>query len=346
MPVLDHLAPSDSASCVPNELLFGRSEAMRDVRDKLAKVSRTNVAVLVTGESGTGKEVVARYLHSVSPRCDAAFVRVNCPAIPESLFESELFGYEQGAFTGAAADKPGLVDAARGGTLFFDGIGELELALQSKLLQLLQDNEFTRVGGRETLRADVRFVCAATRPLEDEVHAGTFRRDLLYRINVVTVQLPPLRERRDDIMELADFFLGLYAAEFGTIPVPFSPDIRELLLYSTWPGNIRQLQNVVKRYAIFGTEDAVVSELRSRPLGADLSARSDGEVYLKEIARQAAMEAERGVILEVLCANRWNRRKAAQALHISYRSLLMKMKQSGLPQKRPQTATLPIEARQ
>lgn len=324
---------------VPGNILFGSTAAMREVRGKLDILSQTGVPVLITGESGTGKELIARYVHSKSNRHGGAFVRINCPAIPGSLVESELFGYEQGAFTGAAASKAGLVETAAGGTLFFDGIGELEISLQSKLLQLLQDGEFTRVGGKENLRVDARIICAASRPLEEDVAAGTFRRDLLYRINVVTVHLPPLRERRDDILALAAFFLDAFSAEFRSAPRPLGPGIRELLVSSDWPGNIRQLQNIIKRYVILGTDEAILSELSGKRLGADFAEVPSGKVYLKKITKQATIELERKVILETLAANGWNRRNAAKSLHISYRALLMKMKQSGLPPKtaRPQS---------
>jgi two-component system response regulator AtoC len=328
--------PGPSEKCIPSRFLFGTTEAMCEVREKLDRTAHTNVPVLITGESGTGKEVIARYVHAVSHRSAAAFVRINCPAIPGSLVESELFGYEQGAFTGAAAAKAGLVESAAGGTLFFDGIGELEYHLQSKLLQLLQDGEFTRVGGQRNLSADARVICAANRPLEEDVDAGTFRRDLLYRINVVTVELPPLRQRRADILDLAAYFLDLFSAQFGGSVRPLSAAIRELLLKSDWPGNIRQLENVIKRYVILGTDQAVVSELSGRPPAA--AARENGSLYLKKITKQATIELERRVILEVLSATGWNRRTAAKNLHISYRALLMKMKQSGLPAKRPKSA--------
>lgn len=328
--------PGGMETGIPPRILFGGSEAMQAVRKKIERVAHTSVPVLIVGESGTGKEVIARHIHSRSQSRTGPFVRINCPAIPGSLLESELFGHEQGAFTGASASRAGLVESASGGTLFLDSIDELDLSLQSKLLQFLQDGEFTRVGGQENRRADVRIICAASRSLEHDIEAGNFRRDLFYRINVVTVHLPPLRERRDDIPDLADHFLRRFAAEFGAEPRPLSSTVRQLLAASDWPGNIRQLQNVIKRYVILDTEDAIVAELAGRPAAGGAPA-TNGPVFLKQLTKRATIELERKVIMDVLAANQWNRRKAASALHISYRALLSKMKQSGLPAKRPKS---------
>jgi two-component system response regulator AtoC len=307
---------------------------MQAVRKRIERVAQTNVPVLIVGESGTGKEVIARHIHVLSQSHNGPFLRINCPAIPGGLIESELFGYDQGAFTGASSSRAGLVECASGGTLFLDSIDELDLSLQSKLLQFLQDGEFTRVGGQENRRADVRIICAASRSLERDIEAGTFRRDLFYRINVVTVKLPPLRERRGDILELTDHFLNSFATEFGTTPRPLAPAVRELLAGSDWPGNIRQLQNAIKRYVILDTEEAILAELSGRPLATNMSAER-GPLFLKQLTKRATIELERKVIMDVLAANQWNRRKAARVLHISYRALLSKMKQSGLPAKRP-----------
>ncbi len=325
------IAPA-RGTAVPPAVLFGATPGMRQVRDRLDRLAGTGVPVLITGESGTGKELIARYVHTESDRRDKAFVRINCPAIPANLVESELFGYEQGAFTGASAAKAGLMEEAGGGTAFFDGIGELEITLQSKLLQLLQDGEFARVGGRENRRADARIVCAASRPLEQDVAAGTFRQDLLYRINVVTVHLPPLRERCVDIPALAEYFLEACRREFRATPPPFSNRLRQALIHRDWPGNIRQLQNVIKRYAILGSEEAILAEFEK-------PGPEPGQIHLKRIGRQAALDAERKYILGALTAHNWNRRIAARTLHISYRALLIKMKQSGLPAKRRQPAS-------
>ena len=319
---------------IPERILFGRGEAMQAVRNKLAKVACTNVPVLIVGESGTGKEVIARYIHAHSPWNRGSFVRINCPAIPAMLLESEVFGCEKEAFTGASTSKAGLVDSASGGTLFLDGIGELEVSLQPKLLQLLQDGQFTRIGGHENTRAEVRIICAASHPLEADIETGHFRADLFYRINVVTVHLPPLRERRGDIPELTDYFLHNFSREFGRLPRPISMACRNLLDVYDWPGNIRQLENVIKRYVILDTEEGILAELSGKPLAADPSPVSH-PYFLKQVTRHATRELERKVILDTLSTNRWNRKRTAEALHISYRALLYKMKQAGLPGKRP-----------
>src|SRR5712692_7350191 len=248
----------------PDAVVFGRSEGMQELRQRLDKVAGANVPVLIQGESGTGKDIIARMIHLLSPWKSGPFVKVNCPAIPGTLLESELFGYEKGAFTGAFGMKPGRVELAHRGTLFLDEISELDLGLQSKLLQLLQDGQFCRIGAQEDKKVEVRVVCATNRVLEAEIESGTFRQDLFYRINVVNLQMPPLRERRGDI-----------------------PDLNY-----------------------------------------------DGPIALKTITRQATRELERKVILKVLQAHHWNRKQAARALSISYRALLYKIRDAGLPPNR------------
>jgi two-component system response regulator AtoC len=317
---------------IPETLLFGRSSRMQQVHARLDKVAPTGVPVLIVGESGTGKEVIARYIHSRSLRGTGPFVRVNCPGIPGALLESELFGYEKGAFTGAATSKPGLVESAFEGTLFLDSIAELDLSLQSKLLHFVQDGHFSRIGGHENLHADVRFICAAARPLEEEIQSGRFREDLFHRINVITVNLSPLRERGADIPDLIDFFLLSFANEFRHTPRPIHAAVLQMLAANDWPGNIRQLLNVIKRYVIFDSEEVLLSH-DSGDAGVAVNARSQ-KVSLKQVTREAIRDIERKVILDTLCAYRWNRRKTAEALSISYRALLYKMKQNGLPAKR------------
>jgi two-component system response regulator AtoC len=328
---------------IPEQILFGRCEAMQAIRAKLERVAQTNIPVLIIGESGTGKEVIARYVHSRSRWHSGQFVRINCPGIPGALLESELFGYEKGAFTGASVAKRGLVESASDGTLFLDGIGELEFSLQSKFLQFLQDGQFARIGGQENLHANARIICAASRPLETEIESGHFRRDLLYRINVVTVNLPPLRERRLDISELIDFFLHRFSKEFGRPLRPIRAATRDLLVANDWPGNIRQIENVIKRYVILDSEDAILAEIYGRaPLALNASAGEAQQVSLKQVTRSATRELERKVILDSLSTHRWNRKRTAQALRISYRALLYKMKQGGLLSKRTEL-TAPTE---
>jgi two-component system, NtrC family, response regulator AtoC len=319
----------------PESVVFGRSDAMHAVRERLDKVAAANVPVLIQGESGTGKDIIARMIHGRSPWRSGPYVKVNCPAIPGTLLESELFGYEKGAFTGAYGMKPGRVELAHRGTLFLDEISELDLALQSKLLQLLQDGQFCRIGAQEDKKVEVRVVCATNRHLENEIENGTFRQDLFYRINVVSVILPPLRERRADIDDLVVFFLEYYNRKYNCRAKALSPELLAVLQKYHWPGNIRELENLIKRYVILGTEDVISSDLVTREqeyFNPEINV--DGPISLKKLTRQAVRELERKVILKVLQANHWNRKQAARALNISYRALLYKIRDAGLPSNR------------
>jgi two-component system response regulator AtoC len=316
----------------PEAVIFGNSEAMRAVRERLAKLAGANVPVLIQGESGTGKDIIARLIHSLSPWKTGPYVKVNCPAIPGTLLESELFGYEKGAFTGAYGMKPGRVEMAHRGTLFLDEISELDLGLQSKLLQLLQDGQFCRIGAQEDKKVEVRIVCATNRQLEHEIENGTFRQDLYYRINVVNLHLPPLRERRGDVADLVSYFLEFYNRKYNCRAKPLSTELMAILQKYHWPGNIRELENLVKRYVILGNEEVISADLVTREqeyLNPDLNL--DGPISLKKLTRQATRELERKVILKVLQANHWNRKRAAKALSISYRALLYKIRDAGLP---------------
>src|SRR5712672_1947731 len=245
----------------PDAIVFGRTEAMQAVRDRLSKLAGANVPVLIQGESGTGKDIIARMVHTNSPWRTGPWVKVNCPAIPGTLLESELFGYEKGAFTGAYGMKPGRVEMAHRGTLFLDEISELDLGLQSKLLQLLQDGQFCRIGAQEDKKVEVRVVCATNRVLEAEIESGTFRQDLFYRINVVNLQMPPLRERRGDIPDLVTYFLEYYNRKYNCRARTLSGDLMNSLQKYHWPGNIRELENLIKRYVILGNEEVISSDL-------------------------------------------------------------------------------------
>jgi two-component system response regulator AtoC len=326
------LSGTFEADLPPDDVVFGRSLAMEVVRLKIRKVAGTNVPVLIQGESGTGKEVLARLLHFQAPWGDGPFVKVCCPAIPSTLLESELFGYERGAFTGAYGMKPGRIEMANRGTLFLDEISELDLGLQAKLLQLLQDGQFSRIGAQEDKRVEVRVVCATNRQLEKEIEAGAFRLDLFYRVNVLNMQLPPLRERREDIPGLVAYFLEVHGAMFKATPRPISPRLMQALQAYDWPGNIRQLENLVKRYVILGSEEEVAKDLiATRPVSTfEPEIPDDGPVSLKKITQQAVVEIERKVILKTLQTHHWNRKRAARALGISYRSLLYKIRDAGL----------------
>jgi two-component system response regulator AtoC len=303
---------------------------MRVVREMIAKVAVTNAAVLLTGESGVGKEVVARAIHAASSRGMKQFLKVNCAALPEELLESELFGHQRGAFTGAYRDKPGKFEQAEKGTLMLDEIGEVPLRLQAKLLHVLQDGEFARVGGERVLETDVRVLAATNRDLEAEIRAERFREDLYYRLNVIEVHIPPLRERRDEIPGLVDYFLKTANAEYGrAVDIPAST--RRLFLDYAWPGNIRELQNVVKRIVVLGNAAGVSQELATasgKPSSTTLvpaAADAQGRLDLKAIARRAARDAERLAIADMLQRTNWNRAKSARYLGISYKALLYKM---------------------
>ena len=327
----------------PETVVFGRTDAMRSVRDRLNKVAAANVPVLIQGESGTGKDIIARMVHGLSPWKSGPYVKVNCPAIPGTLLESELFGYEKGAFTGAYGSKPGRVEMAHRGTLFLDEISELDAALQSKLLQLLQDGQFCRIGAQEDKKVEVRVVCATNRRLEEEIENGTFRQDLFYRINVVNVYLPPLRERRADIPELVNYFLEFYNRKYNCRAKALSPELMSVLGKYHWPGNIRELENLIKRYVILGNEDAITSDLVSRePQHFNPEINLDGPISLKKITRQAVHELEKKVILKVLQNHHWNRKQAARTLGISYRALLYKIREAGLPPNRSRKPPQPV----
>ena len=318
----------------PTNIIFGRSAAMQTVRLKIEKVAASGVPILIQGDSGTGKGLLAAFIHHRST-AEAPFVKVNCAAIPAALLESELFGYEKGAFTGAHASKPGRVELAQGGTLFLDGIDEIDMSLQAKLLQLLQDGQFSRIGGQEDRRVEVRVICATNRRLEQEIAQGRFRQDLFYRINVVSVQLPTLRARAEDIPELVTHFLQQHRSRHNIQTKPLSPAAMHLLEKHPWPGNIRELENLIERYVILGSEDAISSELLTwEQAYAAPEVPVDGQIHLKKVTRQAVHDLERKIILSVLEANRWNRKRTATALKISYRALLYKIRRAGLPAKR------------
>ena len=331
----------------PDHVYFGPSETMQAVKQKIGRAAGLNVPVLVLGESGTGKEVLARFIHDRSPWRGGPFVKVNCPAIPGTLLESELFGFQKGAFTGADNAKPGRMEAAHGGTLFLDEIAELDASLQAKLLHVLQDGHFTRIGDHEERRMDARVICATNRILAKEIESGGFRADLFYRINVITLTLPPLRERREDIPYLVEYLREQFNRRFKREVGPVSKQVLQLLQQREWPGNIRELENCMARYVILGSEEAFHSDRHQihekKPLHFAYELNEDGNIPLKRIAQQVTRRMEHDVILKVLQANHWNRRKAAEILKISYRALLYKVRQAGIPAKRPQRKIADVE---
>jgi two-component system response regulator AtoC len=319
----------------PVGLIFGRTSLMQTAKQKIDKVAQSGVPILIQGDNGTGKGLLASFIHNLSPDPGAPFIKVNCAAIPGALLESELFGYEKGAFTGAHLAKPGRVELAHGGTLFLDGIDEIDMSLQAKLLQLLQDGQFCRIGGQEDRRVQVRVICATNRRLEHEIANGRFRQDLFYRINVVSIELPPLRSRTEDIPELVAYFLQLHRTRHKMQARPLSHAALNLLIRHSWPGNIRELENLIERYVILGSEEAISTELLNwEHAQAVPEIPLEGQIHLKKITRQAVHDLERKIILSVLEANRWNRKRTASALRISYRALLYKIRRAGLPRKR------------
>jgi two-component system response regulator AtoC len=334
----------DSRPPTLEALLLGTSDKMAGVRSLIERVADSDVTVLVRGETGTGKELVARGLRWYSMRRDKPFVKVNCAALPADLLESELFGFERGAFTGAVHAKPGKFEAADEGTIFLDEIGEMSATLQAKLLQVLQDGEFSRLGGLSEVRVDVRVVAATNCDLERAVATGMFREDLYFRINVVEITLPPLRERRGDIPLLTEHFLKMQQAQARRPAVTaLSAATLELFANYDWPGNVRELENIVKRVVVLGDEQAAHEVIERRQItvptrpqpevGAAAAPQAEGAsrmTSLKDIGRSAAREAERVAILDMLERTRWNRKEAAEILGISYKALLYKIKDNRL----------------
>jgi len=313
----------------PDEVIFGLSPQMAIARSKLERVADTNVPVLIQGECGTGKEIIAKLFHARSVRSRAPFIKVICPAIPGTLIESELFGYEKGAFTGAYASKRGRVELAHQGTLFLDEIGSLDLTVQAKLLQLLQDGSFVRVGGQEPKKINARIVSAANGNLRQRAEEGSFRLDFFFRINAVTIDLPSLRQRIVDLPVLIDYFIQIHSKALHCEPRPLSREMRRLMQKFNWPGNIRQLENLIRSYILIGSEEALAAELVPSAV-SDLTPEIDlaNPVSLKQITREATHNLEQQIILKVLRANGWSRQKTAKWLNISYRSLLYKLEGS------------------
>ena len=361
-------------------LFWGDSPEMKTIAQVIEQVSDSDVTVLIRGESGVGKELVARAIHQRSPRKDRPFVKVNCAALPAELLESELFGHEKGAFTGAATTRVGKFEQADTGTIFLDEIGEMKAALQAKLLHVLQDGQFTKLGSNKAINVDVRVVAATNRDLETMMLNGEFREDLYYRLKVIEVTVPPLRERRGEIVHLTGFFMDRYARRYNRPARNLSDTLQGLFQTYEWPGNIRELENMIKRIVILQDEQLVVREMTKTtrhapayaaagvaagpsrqpagpPVGvsderedaefsdADL-AEDEGEPQpeepvamapvgsrLADVAKAAAMKAERSIIEDTLQQVHWNRRRAAEQLGVSYKTLLNKIKECGISRK-------------
>ena len=346
-------------------LFWGDSPEMQSIATVIEQVSDSDVTVLIRGESGVGKELVARAIDQRSPRKNRPFVKVNCAALPADLLESELFGHEKGAFTGAAATRVGKFEQADTGTIFLDEIGEMKPALQAKLLHVLQDGQFTKLGSTKAINVDVRVVASTNRDLEAMLLRGEFREDLYYRLKVIEVTVPPLRERRKEIAHLTHFFIDRYARRYKRPARELSPELQQLFQTYDWPGNIRELENMVKRIVILQDESLVVREMQrtARPVGAYAAAGvgapvldpiEDAEEFedaedeeslpdapvvtpagsrLADAAKAAAQKVERAIIEETLRQVQWNRRRAAEHLGVSYKTLLNKIKECGISRK-------------
>ena len=319
-----------------NGIFIYASEKMQRVKEIIDQVAHTDVTVMIQGESGVGKEVVARSIHRNSPRRDRPFVKVNCAAIPSELLESELFGYEKGAFTGAYRQKPGKFELANGGTIFLDEIVEIPLSLQGKLLQVLQDREFSRLGGKKDIRVDVRIIAATNRNMEECVRRGEFREDLYYRMNVVNIHVPPLRERIEEFTVFIEYFLDKYGKKYNKKVKPFSEQATKVFLQHHWPGNVRELENFVHRYVVLGNEEELLEEF-APCMGLDQTRdKKNGggqrkeRPSLKEIQREAVLKVEGEVISKILHQTDWNRKRTAELLNISYKALLYKIKECGI----------------
>lgn len=326
-----HLASDPSES---DESFLSTSQVMASLKETAARIADADVTVLIHGESGVGKEVLARHIHRHSQVAAGPFVKVNCAALPEELLESELFGHERGAFTGATRTRPGKFELANDGTILLDEISEMKLGLQAKLLHVLQDGTFTRVGGTRELRSNARVCSATNQDLEKAIEAGSFREDLYFRLKVIDLYVPPLRHRPEDIDLLVEHFLDTFSRDYNRPRPQVDPDFRRRLLDHPWHGNVRELSNLMKGIVIMGDLNWAESRLESTvrqpqpPKSTDTEASS--RPSLKEIGRAAAATAERVAIVEELERTRWNRRRTARNLQVSYKTLLSRMKTYGL----------------
>ena len=309
-----------SRAIPPEDVLFGSTRAMQGVRERVEKLAATTVPVLIRGEGGTGKALIAQLIHRKSGFRSGPFVTVTCPAIPGTALETELFGERTSSLNGAPPAPTVIAKRAAGGTLFLDEIGDLEKGLQGKLLNVIQEGQLVSGDGRDVKPHNVRIICSASNNLEHDMRSGAFRPDLFYRVNVASVELPPLRERIADLQILVDYFMRMYSEKFRCAADPIPAKTLRLFESFSWPGNIRELENLIKRYVILGSE----SELLDSSVGFTPPKRTS--MPLKQITKQASQDLEREIILQVLAENHWNRRQAARMLEISYRALLYKLK--------------------
>jgi two-component system response regulator AtoC len=330
--------PGEVEELADDVFFVAASPIMRKLRSEAALVANVDIPVLMLGESGTGKEVMARLIHKLSPRAHRTFLKVNCAAVPADLLESELFGYEAGAFTGANHPKPGKFELCNKGTILLDEIGEMTTNLQAKLLHILQDGQFSRLGSRSVIKADVRILAATNINIPEALASKRLREDLYYRLNAFTLHVPPLRERKEEIPILLKHFMARQAERYARPPLPLSPPLLQACAEYPWPGNLRELSNFIKRYLVLGDEKLAINELRPKgdgsgaqfdPASKDAANPAGG---LKSLARSAKDGAEAEAIAKALDETNWNRKQAAALLKISYKALLYKIRQYGIAQ--------------
>jgi len=330
----EHFSPRAQ---IGDQLLFGNSKQMKAIGEMIRRFSDADVPVLVTGESGTGKELIANAIHSRSLGKNGRFIKVNCANIPKDLLESELFGYERGAFTGAVHNKPGRFEFAHGGTIFLDEVGEITPLLQSKLLNFLQEGEFFRLGGKSRIKVDARVITASNRDVEEIVREGILREDLFYRLNVIRIRVPPLREREEEITRLARYFLQKYSLIYKQPIKRLSERALTLISEYSWPGNVRELENFIRKTVVLNNEETALRDLicykRDSKTFSDYDLHDHAECSLREIGKKAALEAERKAIERILDQTCWNRTQAAKILQVSYKTLLSRIKEFELSNK-------------
>jgi transcriptional regulator with PAS, ATPase and Fis domain len=318
------------------QIFFANNPKMNKIKAIVDEVARTDIPVLIKGESGTGKELLAQSIHLNSHRKDERFVKVNCATIPQGLLESELFGFEKGAFTGAHSKKPGKFELANNGTILLSDIGEIDISIQAKLLQVLQDGTFSRLGGSEDVTVNTRVVATTKDHLERTIMEGNFREDLFFRVSVISITVPPLRDRTEQILPLSQYYLDFYKERYGRETPPFSSKMISALRAYAWPGNIRELENVVKRIVLLGEENTVLQSISNgrwvdarnpTPYGNGILNYSaeNNSFNLKEVGKKASEAAEKEIIQNTLQETHWNRKQAAQLLRVSYKALLYKI---------------------
>ena len=318
------------------QIFFADNSKMNKIKATINEVAKTDITVLIKGESGTGKELLAQAIHFDSPRKDRPFIKVNCATIPKGLLESELFGFEKGAFTGAYLEKPGKFELANNGTILLNDIGEIDISIQAKLLQVLQDGMFSRLGGNGDVMVDTRVIATTRDHLERTMMEGHFREDLFFRVNVISITVPPLRDRKEQILPLSQYYFNFYKKKYGRETPPMSSMMINAFKEYAWPGNIRELENMVKRIVLFGEENTAQQGISGKRLGDGSNPKSsenslpnpsaeNKSLNLKEVGKRAAEVAEKEIIQSTLQETHWNRKRAAKLLRVSYKALLYKI---------------------